>query len=411
MKKIAIIGAGAAGLMAAVTAAEAGADVTVFEQNTEAGKKILASGNGRCNIINRESGPEDFSGEDPSFCTYALDTMPFSVFEKFCRRIGLLLQTKSDGKCYPLSNEAKSVQSALIRAARHRGVTIRCGSRTDALLPAEKGLTVVTEGEKNRFDAVILAAGSPAAPQLGGSGSGLAVAEALGHRIVPPFPSLVGLHLDHPALPKMAGVKIPAALTLLIDNAPAEVQTGDLLFTRYGASGFAVLDLSYTASKALQEFATVTLQADLLPDYHIQSLASHIGQMAKNLPDDTAYDLLCGVLPRKLNTVLLKEVGIDEALPCPRLSAKQIKRLVYTLKQWRFAVTDTHGYPHAEVAGGGVSTAEIDPKTMQSLKVPGLYFAGEMIDITGRRGGFNFHFAWASGYIAGKSAAENSGRG
>ena len=405
MKTIAIIGAGAAGLMAAITAAEAGADVTLFEQNTEPGKKILASGNGRCNIINRESSPNDFMGEDPSFCSYALSTMPFSVFEKFCRRIGLLLQTKADGKCYPLSNEAKSVQSALTRAARHHGVAIVHDIRIDTIVSAEKGLTVISEKGNSRFDAVILATGSPAAPQLGGSDSGLLLAETLDHRIVPPFPSLVGLHLNHPALQKMAGVKCHATLTLMIDKAPVDIQTGDLLFTRYGASGFAVLDLSHKASQALQVSAEVALQIDLLPHYNPQSLVSQIEQMAKSLPDDTAYDLLCGLLPHKLTGMLLKEVAIDGALPCSRLNAKLIKRLVFTVKRWRFHVTGTHGYKHAEVAGGGVSTEEIDPKTMQSLKVPGLYFAGEMIDITGRRGGFNFHFAWASGFLAGKNAA------
>ncbi|MEJ2501295.1 MAG: NAD(P)/FAD-dependent oxidoreductase [Campylobacterales bacterium] len=407
MKKIAIIGGGAAGLMAAITAAQNGADVTVYEQNAEPGKKILASGNGRCNIINRISDVGDFEGEAPAFAAPALNAMPFKTFERFCKSIGLLLEIKEDGKCYPLSHEARTVQAALTRAAVHLGVRFETDTYVAEVSKEEEHFFVRTTAGTQRFERLIIATGSPAAPQLGGNDSGMGFAAALGHRVVVPFPSLVGLHLEDDRLSKMAGVKTTARVTLMIDNAPAGEEEGDILFTRYGLSGFAVLDLSHRASKALRDFAYVTLKVDLLPRFALQALGTQIEQMAKLLPDDTLYDLLCGLLPHKLIRPLLSEHKLSADMLCSDLNAKTAKKTAYAIKQWGFIVTDTHGYKHAEIAGGGIDTSEIDNKTMESEKVKGLYFAGEVIDITGRRGGFNFHFAWGSGHLAGRHAAED----
>ena len=405
MKKIAIIGGGAAGLMAAITAAKNGADVTVYEQNAEPGKKILASGNGRCNIINRTSGIEDFEGETPAFSAEALRAMEFRTFERFCKSIGLLLEIKEDGKCYPLSHEARTVQAALTRAALHRKVRFENETIVTSVSKEEDRFAVVTADGTQGFERLIIATGSPAAPQLGGSDSGMGFAAAFGHSVIAPFPSLVGLHLEEPALSKMAGVKTTARVTLLIDNAPAREEEGDVLFTRYGLSGFAVLDLSHRASKALRDYSYVTLKVDLLPRFTQQSLGTQIEQMAKLLPGDTLYDLLCGLLPHKLIRPLMREHKLTPDMPCADVNAKTAKQVAYAIKQWSFHVSDTHGYKHAEVAGGGIDTDEINEKTMESKKVKGLYFAGEVIDITGRRGGFNFHFAWGSGYLAGLNAA------
>ncbi len=401
MKKIAIIGAGAAGLMAAISAARAGADVTLFERNAEAGKKILASGNGRCNIINTQSGIDDFHGENPEFVRDALAAMPFQVFRDFCESIGLLLTEKSDGKCYPLSNEARSVQSAFVRAAKNEGVTFVYGRSIDGVTSAHEKFRI---GE-TLFDRLILCAGSAAAPQLGGNTSGLDIARSFGHTVVEPFPSLVGLHLSHPALAAISGVKCDARLTLFLDKKKHCDEGGDVLFTRYGISGFAVLDTSHEASRACRDGHDVSVAIDLLPKLHTQSLAARIMKMAKTLGHTSLYDLMCGIVSHKLVRPLLKDAGVDPERACTALDAKTVRGIVHTLKQWRFDVTGTHGFKHAEVAGGGVNTYEIDAATMQSYLVPGLYFAGEMLDVTGKRGGFNFHFAWGSGFLAGKHAA------
>lgn len=403
--KIAIIGGGAAGLMAAISAAKAGAKVTVYEQNAEAGKKILASGNGRCNIINRDTGLDDFEGEDPRFAAHALNVMDFKAFERFCKSIGLLLEIRADGKCYPLSQEARAVQSALLRAALHLSVRISYDAHITMVTKQAERFIVQSGESTTTYERVIIATGSPAAPQLGGNATGMEFAKTLGHRIIAPFPSLVGLHLDEPALAKMTGVKTEAHVTLNIDGTPRNATGGDILMTRYGISGFAVLDLSHHASQALQEQAYVTLTLDLLPQFTLQTLAAHIERIATNLPDDTLYDLLCGMIPHKLIRPILQRQKLPPDLLCRDVNAKTAKKTAYAMKQWSVHVTQTHGYKHAEVAGGGIATDEIDSVTMASKIVPGLYFAGEVIDITGHRGGFNFHFAWGSGYLAGLNAA------
>lgn len=401
MKRIAIVGAGAAGLMAAITAAKAGADVTVFEQNSEAGKKILASGNGKCNIINRTSDIHDFDGESPAFAKYALEHMHYKTFERFCREIGLLLEEKNDGKCYPLSHEARAVQSALYRTALRCGVQFVFNAFIDDITSDNGQYTLRCASTEHVFDSVIITTGSPAAPQLGGNASGMELARRFGHRVVDPFPSLVGLHLDESALSQMTGVKTIARVTLSIDNDPVAHQEGDILFTKYGISGFAILDLSYRASHALSHYSYVTLTLDLLPALSQQSLATHIEQMAKSIAQESLYDLLCGLLPHKLVKPLLLRANISSDRSCGNVNTKTAKQIAYAIKHWRFDVTDTHGYKHAEVAGGGVATDEIDARTMESKRSHGLFFAGEVIDITGHRGGFNFHFAWGSGYLAG----------
>lgn len=405
MITIAIIGGGAAGLMAALTAAGQGAEVTVFEHNTDMGKKILASGNGRCNIINQTAGIEDFEGEDPSFASFALEAMRFRHFEQFCKTVGLLLAVREDGKCYPLSNESKSVQQAFIRAAEQRGVIFKTSTLISGIQQEKGGFVITTAQSHFAFDRVIIATGSAAAPQLGGNASGMQIAGSFGHRIVEPFPSLVGLHLKGEHFAKMAGVKTTALLSLLIDNHLRTHIEGDILFTRYGISGFAVLDVSHYASAALTRFESVKVQIDLLPHFTQQSLASQIEQLAEVLEHGTLFELLGGLLPHKLIQPLLAGQNIPNKTPCRQINAKLAKKVAHTIKQWPFEVTDTHGYEHAEAAGGGVATDEINAKTMESLRVPNLFFAGEVIDMTGRRGGFNFHFAWGSGYLAGMHAA------
>ena len=407
MHKIAIIGAGASGLMAAITAAKAGADVTVFEQNDAPGKKILASGNGRCNIINTDTTVAHFDGTDPAFAAHALEAMPFKRFEALCLSMGMLLATKEDGKCYPLSHEARTVKNVFSRAALQSGASIATQTRISEVKRDADGFTLITDGRSHHYDRVILCTGSPAAPQLGGTDLGLRIADNLGHTVIDPFPALVGLHLEHPALGKMAGVKTTAKVTLIENKTVLGETQNDILFTRYGLSGFAVLDLSYAASEALCNHAGVGVIVDLLPDFTAQQLATKIDTMAKASDRLSYHDLLTGLLPEKLIDLLLRDHHIASYTLCEALNMKTAKSMAIAIKQWKFKVTSTHGFKHAEVAGGGVSTAEVDPATMQSTLVPGLYLAGEVLDITGHRGGYNFHFAWGSGYLAGQHAVSS----
>ncbi len=407
MKRVAIIGGGAAGLMAAITAAAFGARVEVFEQNSRVGKKILASGNGRCNISNTHLSQNDYSGADPGFVDFALSQFEFSHFKKFCKSIGLLLNSKEDGRTYPLSDEARSVVLALESYALSQEVTLHCEGHVNKIEKTDRQFTVYTEEQTcNGFDSVVITTGSEAAPQLGANRDGYHFAEAFGHTIEATYPSLVALELDSKTPARMAGVKQVSEVTLYIDGKAEQRVTGDILFTRYGISGFAILDISQQASTAMQDCSRVSVGLRLLPDYDRQSLSTQIIQLCKTVPTYTIETLLSGLISSKIIRAILEQAGIPSDTPAGTTTTKMIKQIANLMMDWRFPVSDTHGFKHAEVSGGGVSTDEVNEKTMESKKVEGLYFAGEVLDIVGRRGGYNLHFAWASGYLAGKAVAQ-----
>jgi len=204
----------------------------------------------------------------------------------------------------------------------------------------------------------------------------------------------------------MSGLKCEAKITLYVDSREKEEVVGDLLFTRYGISGFGVLDISTTASSALKDGGRVVVGLDLLPGFSRQSLVSRLEKVSKNLPDNSIFLVLHGILPKRAVSALLEHLKMAPQKRAGSLTPKEIRRIASTVCDWRFEVEETHGYRHAETAGGGVATDEVDPATMESKIVPGLYFSGEVLDIVGRRGGYNLHFAWASGYLAGRSMSK-----
>ncbi|QOY55516.1 NAD(P)/FAD-dependent oxidoreductase [Candidatus Sulfurimonas marisnigri] len=390
-KKIAIIGGGASGLLCAIFCAKKNLFVDIFEQNSKCAKKILVSGNGRCNITNVNLSSNDFFSDNPLFTEFALKEFGFKEFEKFCDSIGLLLDIKDDGRAYPLSNEAKSVASLLQNHAKYLGVNIHVNSK-------------ITDIKKliAEYDAVVIATGSEAASHLGGNRDGLEFAEEYTHNIIPTYPSLVQFHLDSSIAHKMSGAKINGEVTLLINNKKDSTCSGDILFTNYGVSGFAILDVSQRASVALMEYAKVDIAINLLPNFNAQKLSAHISKMALSMPEFTIADILAGLIPVKIAHGLLEDLKISATTCSSEIGIKLSKKIANQMLNWRFEVNETHGFRHAEVSGGGVDTTEVNPKTMESLKQKKLYFCGEVLDVLGRRGGYNFAFAWASGYLAAK---------
>ncbi len=390
-KKVVIIGAGASGLLCAIFCAKASCHVEIYEQNSKPAKKILVSGNGRCNITNRDITPNDFFSDNASFVKEALDNFGFDEFEKFASSIGLMLDVKEDGRAYPLSNEAKSVAKLLEEYAKSLGVIFH----TDTKITDIKKLL-------QDYDKVVIATGSEAASHLGGNRDGYEFAKEYGHSIVPTYPSLVQLHLDSSIAHKMSGAKIDGEVTLLINHKNDSTCKGDILFTNYGVSGFAILDISQRASVALMNFEHVAISVNLLPDFTAQKLSAHISKLAQTIPKFSVLDILVGLIPLKIAQSLLDDLKISHDTEAKEVHTKLSKKIANQILNWRFEVTDTHGFRHAEVSGGGVDTSEINPKTMESLKQINLYFCGEVLDVVGRRGGYNFAFAWASGYAAAK---------
>jgi len=405
---IAIIGAGASGLMAAITASKAGANVHLYEQNIKPAKKILASGNGRCNISNTEVSAQDYYGQKAEFCSFALNNFNFAHFEKFCKSMGLLLNILDDGRAYPLSNEAKSVALSLETYAKACGAEIYTEHPISHVEKKNNKFYLHTPLNTSKaYDKVLICTGSEAAPQLGGSSQGYEMASALGHTLIPTYPSLVQLHLNASLCEKASGVKLDAEVSVFLNSKKEQSMKGDILFTKYGISGFAILDISQMASEALLNHHRVDIGLDLLPKFDRQTLSSQLLQTAQNLPLYPVETLLCGLLPLKLCRVLLEDAKIPTQTLGKDMHTKMAKQIVSKIKDWRFEVSDTHGFKHAEVSGGGINTDEVNEKTMESKKCKGLYFAGEVLDIVGRRGGFNFQFAWASGHLAGKEMSRS----
>ena len=404
--KIAIIGAGAAGIMAAITAKrlDKNLQIDLFDANKSIGKKILASGNGRCNISNSDITSKNYLGENPDFVNYALKEFDFKAFEKFCKSIGLLLDIKEGGKVYPLSNEAKSVTNLLELALQE--LEVRNFLETfinDIEKEGEKFVIRTDEKEFKDYDKVLISNGLGAAPQLNASEIGLDFASKFGHSYNPTYPSLVGLKTENTYNGKLQGVKKECNVSLFVNGNLEQEIFGDVLFTSYGVSGFAILDISQLAVLNLTSYQDVKIAINFFPKINRNDLADQIQALFKTVPNQKAVDILTGIISNKIAPVLLEICKIDINTKANDINAKQIKAISYQLNQWKLKIIDSQGFGHAEASGGGVRTAEVDNKTYESKLVKGLYFAGEVLDIVGNRGGFNLQFAWASGYLVGKS--------
>ncbi|MGB5792964.1 NAD(P)/FAD-dependent oxidoreductase [Poseidonibacter sp.] len=404
--KIAIIGAGAAGVMAAITAKRLNKNIQIdlFDANKGIGKKILASGNGRCNITNSVITSKNYLGENTEFVNFALKEFDFKAFEKFCKSIGLLLDVKETNKVYPLSNEAKSVTNLLLLTLESLNVNIYLESLITSIDKNDNKFDIKTdEKEYKSYDKVLISNGLGAAPQLNANESGLDFASKFEHSFNPTYPSLVGLHTDVTYHSRMQGVKKECNVSLFINGKIEQEIFGDVLFTKYGVSGFAILDISQLAAYNLSMYQDVKIAINFFPKVNRNDLADQIQSLFKSLANEKALDILTGMISNKIAPVLLEVCKIDINTKAGDINAKQIKAISYQLNQWKLKITDTQGFGHAEASGGGVRVDEIDHKTYESKKCKGLYFAGEVLDIVGNRGGFNLHFAWASGYLVGKA--------
>ena len=407
--KIAIIGAGAAGIIAAITAKRLNKNlhIDLFDANKGIGKKILASGNGRCNISNSKVTSKNYLGENPDFTSFALKEFDFKAFEKFCKSVGLLLDIKPSGKVYPLSNEAKSVTNLLELALKELDVNIHLESMITDIEKVEDKFNIKTQdNEYKAYDKVLISNGLGAAPQLNANESGLDFASKFGHSFNPTYPSLVGLKTDNTYNGKLQGVKKECNVSLYVNGNLEQEIFGDVLFTSYGVSGFAILDISQLAVLNLSQYQDVKIAINFFPKINRNDLSDQIQTLFKTIPSQKAVDIITGMVSNKIAPVLLDICKINIDTKAADVNAKQIKALAYQLNQWKLKIIDTQGFGHAEASGGGVRTAEVDNKTYESKLVKNLYFAGEVLDIVGNRGGFNLQFAWASGYLVGKSLAK-----
>jgi len=335
--KIAIIGAGAAGIMAAITAKRVNKnlDIDIFDANKSVGKKILASGNGRCNISNSSISSKNYLGENPSFVDFALKEFDFKVFEKFCKNIGLLLDEKESGKVYPLSNEAKSVTNLLSLALEDFKVNIYYEHFIDDIKKIDdKFIVICKEKEFKDYDKVVITSGLGAAPQLNSSEKGLEIASNFGHTFNPTYPSLVGLQTQNTYNGKLQGVKKECNVSLYVNGNFEQEIFGDVLFTAYGVSGFAILDISQRAVLALTNFSDVELRINFFPKINVNDLSNQIQTLFKTLSNQKAIDILTGLVSNKIAPVLLDICKINKDTKSSDINMKQIKALSHQLNSW-----------------------------------------------------------------------------
>ena len=404
-----IIGGGASGLAAACALTAAGADTAIVERLDRVGKKLLSTGNGRCNLSNTAMSAESYGSAAP-FVRRVYEATPPAEVMRFWESLGLMTACE-DGRIYPRTMAASSVLDVL--RAGCTGASLLAPAEAAMLRPGRRGgMTVrLADGRTLTAPAVLAAMGGSAAPHLGTDGAGTRLLAELGHSVTPLYPALVQLCCAHPALRALKGLRTQAALTLEIDGREAAYETGELLFADYGVSGVCVFQLSGMAAQALGEGQRVRLLVNLLPDVPADALPGWLDTRMERFPDRGAQALMAGVLPRLLAQSVLRQARLDADAPASSLTARQRATLLGALSAFPLDVTGTQGLRSAQVTRGGVALDEVDPLTMRSRLFDGLYIAGETLDVDGPCGGYNLHFAIASGLTAAKAILAQAQKG
>lgn len=404
-KQIAVVGGGAAGMMAAIQAAGAGAAVTVYEKNDRVGKKILSTGNGRCNFSNEAMGPEFYRGSGTALLEGVLSAFGVAQTKAFFASLGMRIRER-DGYLYPASEQASTVLDLLRYELDRQRVSVHTGEAVQSVsFDQEKNKFFIgRQGQKDGYDAVILCCGGQAAPNTGSDGSGFRLAERFGHRIVRPVPALAALVCKESFYRQVAGVRCDAELALLVEGREVGRERGELQLTDYGLSGIPAFQLCRTAAYALLEKKTVAVRLSFLPDFDESSCASFFRERLSRQGTDEMDVFLTGIVNKKINGMLLKLAGIKERQRANEVSPKAYRRLQELYLGLETEVAGTNGFDRAQVCAGGVDCHEVTVGLM-SKKQPGLYFAGEILDIDGLCGGYNLQWAWSSGTVAGRAAA------
>ena len=397
--QVIIIGGGASGLMAAITAARNSRQVTLLERQARVGRKLLATGNGRCNLTNQNMGLPYYHGQAPDFARPALEALDLDATLDFFHSLGLLTTAEDNGRVYPYSDQAGSVLDVLRFAADAAGVMTRTGFEVTGLKRGKKGFLVSSAEETLPADRVIVCCGGMAGGKLGGTRSGYELLQALGHSVTKLYPALVQIKTDNTYVKALKGVRANADLRLCRGQAAVAASRGEVQFTEFGVSGPAVFELSRATAT---EKGPLTLRMDLLPQLSLSDVEALLCQRIASMGELTTENLLAGMLHNRLGRTILRYAGYGLTDSIAVLTSNDLQRVAKAIKQFSLPVIGTLGFDGAQVTAGGVRTAEFDSRTLQSRLVPGLYAAGEVLDIDGDCGGYNLQWAWSSGYLAGQ---------
>lgn len=425
-RRIAVVGGGAAGMAAAVHAARAGAKVEVYERNDRVGRKILSTGNGRCNFSNEKMDSGCYHGSGLKLIEQIYQNYGVTETKAFFEGLGMRIKDRG-GYLYPASGQASTVLDVLRYELEQLSVTIHTQQKVIAVVPLRNGKDAGTDDgatspkgririetadhTKRDYDAVILACGGKAAPNSGSDGNGYILAEKLGHRIVPVVPALTALHCKETFFRRVSGVRCDADLTLYIDGCETVSDRGELQWTEYGISGIPVFQLSRDAAYALRKKRSVSVRIDLMPD---------LPKDAGNGENDAFWNprwerqsgqtmerFVTGLVNKKLGLLLLKLAGIGESERVCDVTDSRRKELTNLFRSLIVSVKGTNSFEQAQVSAGGVDCREVTPQ-LESRLAPGVYFAGEILDVDGICGGYNLQWAWSSGFTAGRAAAKQT---
>lgn len=398
MSKVIIIGGGASGLTAAIKASKSGFDVTIIEKNEKLGKKILITGNGKCNYWNENQDIDKMYHSSSNDYKKIVNQMNLVKAHAFLDSIGLVPFIKN-GYYYPNSNQAISVVNALVDEAINSGVKII----TEEVTKVEKENNKFIINNKYESDYLIVATGGKAAPKTGSDGFGYEIAKTFGHNLVKPLPALVGLETEE-NLKELAGIRLIGEIKLFINNEFVQKDLGEIQINDYGFSGIPVLQISSKAVKALDDNKNVSISINLLPNIadDILGLRSFLKVQDRHLNNKSISQILDQLFNYKLSNYLLKISKIDNNSKIDKLSNDELDLLCHNILNFNFKVVKDHGFENAQTTSGGIDLKEVNLDTLESLKVKGLYFCGEILDVDGACGGYNLSFAWISGLIAGE---------
>lgn len=395
MKKVFIIGGGASGLTAAIKASKNGNNVTIFEKNNKLGKKILITGNGKCNYWNENQDLSNYhsSGDYKKI----VNQMNLVKAHAFLDSIGIIPYIKN-GYYYPNSQQAISVVNALVDEATANGVKFI----NEEVKSVEKKENKFIINNRYSSDILIIATGGMASPKTGSDGFGYEIGKKFGHSIIKPLPALVGLEVEE-NIKDLSGIRFLGEIKLKIDNNIVQTEIGEIQINDYGFSGIPVMQLSSKASKALDEEKNVSVVINYLPNIasDILGLRSFIKTQNKHLNNRCMSQILDQLFNYKLSNYLLDKSKINQNAAVEKLTNDELDLLCHNILSNNYTITKNHGFENAQVTSGGISLNEVNPETLESIKEKGLYFCGEVLDVDGACGGYNLSFAWLSGLIAG----------
>ena len=394
---VCVIGGGAAGMLAALTAAENGHRVLLLERQSRVGRKLLATGNGRCNLSNYHVSPAHYHG-GAGFCDFALSQFDVGETLQYFASLGLLTVSEASGRIYPMSNMAGSVLDVLRYALERPEIDLQTGQTVTAVRKIPEGFSVKTETDTFFARRLILAAGGAAGSKVGGGMDGYRLAKSLGHHRTALYPSLVQLKTD-PTYPRaLKGVKAQCGISICRGSQVLARNSGEVLFTEYGVSGPAIFDLSRSVSAGGSD---LTCLLNFFPDWEEAEVLHWLSQRQAAMAAHEASTLLTGSCHTRLGQMICKSAGFTNQRAAG-LTRDDLRRIAGQATHFALPITGTCGFDQAQVTAGGLDTSEFDPRTLQSRLVPGLYACGELLDIDGDCGGYNLQWAWSSGRLAGK---------